>query len=99
MHNAAIEIKNLVDRTKEKINTFQNDIWLGEASEAYKDKAYKLLINLEKTYTELEYAILYIAKCSDSYSAIDKNTIEQIQTNLGLAEINLNGSSIFNIAE
>ncbi len=96
MHSAASSIKNTAEQLKTKISVLNNNVWSSDASLAYQKKANMILDSLITTYKEIEYAVLYIANCSDGYAAIDAATMENIKSNLSLSSIDLTGSSIFN---
>jgi uncharacterized protein YukE len=94
MHGLSTNIKNSLDNI-ESLNNQVGGLWIGPASEHYVEKSKKLISNFEPIYKELEYAILYMAKCSSGYKSIDDKILTEICNNLNITEPNLSGSNIF----
>lgn len=97
------EMHLIANRLKETLSNIQNnslelsksDAWVGESASNYINKIKKLTINFDDIYKELENAILFLAKTSDGYKAIDQNVINEICMNLNISEVNLSTSDIF----
>lgn len=69
--------------------------WEGNASEFYLRQLNDLTKNFDELNSEIENSILYLAKCSDGYNAIDNKVLKEICNNLNIMEPNLNTSNIF----
>lgn len=96
MHIQAKNMKELL----ENINTNSKKLsstgsWEGKAAEYFIKKTEKLTKNFDEIYIELENSILYLAKVSDGYQAIDENLMQEICNNLNIGEPSLGTSKIF----
>lgn len=70
--------------------------WCGEAADNYISKLKKVSSNIDMIFQEIENSILFMAKCSDGYQAIDKTIVKEICDNLNITEPNLSTSNVFN---
>ncbi len=96
MHNIANSMKTNLDAVKGKYQTLSSGAdWTGDAASACMEKFKKLVDTFDEAYNEIEYSILYMAKCSDGYQAIDQNVMKEICNNLNISEPNLSNSKIF----
>ena len=96
LHASANIMKDTLDKIiKANAQINANDTWIGPAASNYINEFNKLNTVFEKAYTELENSILYMAKVSDGYQAIDKNVMGEICQNLGITQPGLQTSDMF----
>jgi uncharacterized protein YukE len=96
LHATANRMKSILDEIKGDCSLISSsETWCGDASDFYVSKMKKLISNFDDAYIELENAIIFMAKCSDGYSAIDKNVSQQICDNLHITQLHLGVSKIF----
>ena len=97
LHSVAKSMKEILDNIDGiRIKILNGDSWSGSASNTYSDKLESVTKNFEEVFLEMENSILYMAKCSDGYQAIDNQIIREICSNLKINEPSLNTSNIFN---
>lgn len=96
LHNVANRMKEILDNVDTSCTSVTNNgLWEGNASNHYYSKAKKLISNFEEVYREMEMSVLYLAKCSEGYQAIDKNIVGEICNNLNITEPNYDSSKIY----
>lgn len=96
MHHIATNMKDIMDKIEsEYLNLQVSGCWSGPASSFYKDKFKKLISNFDEAHDEIEMAVLFLAKVSDGYKAIDENVVREICNNLKITEPNLTTSKVF----
>lgn len=96
LHQLAKHMKDLIydiESTSNKVSS--SDTWSGQAANYYTQKMKKLCSNFDEMFTELENSVLYMAKCSDGYQAMDKTVVAEICNNLNIQSPSLNSSKIF----
>lgn len=97
LHALSGKMKETLQKIEEsgmKIN--KSECWVGNASEFFVKKISVMSNNFEQIYNEIETSILYMAKCSSGYQAIDQKIMSEICENLNLSEPSLSKSEIFN---
>lgn len=96
MHQIANNIKDILNNISNTSKTLiKHNVWQGDAASYYVSKFQKFEKNFDEIYKELEYSVLYMAKCSDNYKTIDKKIVQEICNNLNISEPNLLSSKIF----
>jgi len=90
LHTVANNIKAIF----EKIESIQNQIsngnsWSGNASNNYVKNLRTVTKNFDSIVSDLEISILFMAKCSEDYQALDKLIIKELDSNLKFTESEL----------
>lgn len=97
LHSVAKNMKEILDNIDGIRTKISNgDSWSGSASNIYSEKLLSITKNFEEVFFEIENSILYMARISDGYQAIDQHVMREICSNLKITEPNLNTSNIFN---
>lgn len=97
LHSVAKNMKEILENIEGiRIRILNGDSWSGSASNNYSNKLGSVSKNFEEVFLEIENSILYMAKCSDGYQAVDQQIMREICSNLKITEPNLNTSNIFN---
>lgn len=90
LHVIADRIKENLDNVKsEGTSVCSNENWIGIASEYYLNKINNFSKNFDDIINKLEESILYMAKCSEGYQAIDSKIIKDFKIS------NTNISNVF----
>lgn len=96
LHSAAKKMKEIINNINDvRVKILNGNSWNGTASDTFCNKLESITKNFDEVFVELENSILYMAKCSDGYQAIDKHIMQEICSNLKITEPNLNTSNIF----
>ena len=96
LHSIAQNMKNSLDNILSYTQSLNGSgYWEGPASEYYINKMTKLINNFEEIFRELENSVLYLAKVTEGYQALDEKIIQEICNNLRISEPTLNTSKIF----
>lgn len=97
LHATAKNMKEILEKIDQiRIKILNGDSWDGNAANAYSSKLESITKNFEEIFLEIENSILYMAKCSEGYQAIDQQIMNEICSNLKITEPSLNTSNIFN---
>ena len=97
LHNLAKKMDDILNNVKSiRQEVINNKAWQGKAANFYFQKLNNVIQNFDEVYREIENSILYMAKCSDGYQAIDKDIMNEICNNLGITTPSLDTSNIFN---
>ena len=97
LHNLAKKMDNILSNVKSIGQVaIKNQDWQGKAANYYSQKLNNVIQNFDEVYREIENSILYMAKCSEGYQAVDKQIIDEICNKLGITTPSLDTSNIFN---
>lgn len=96
MHGTINKMKDIVDEIKaEYLKIASSGMWDGPASDNYLKNMKKIIEGFDDTYLEVENAILFMAKVSDGYKAVDRKIMMEICKNLNITSPGNAKSSIF----
>lgn len=96
IHHNALKIKEVANNLITINNKIKSgNYWDGIAAKNFSEKFKDILLNFEDIVEEIENCVLYIAKCTEGYEAIDKNIISEICNNLNISEANIKSTSMF----
>lgn len=97
MHMVAKNMKEKLDEIEAiRVKILNGGSWSGTASNQYATKLKNITSKFEDVFIEIENSILYMAKCSSGYKAIDEQLMKEICSNLKITEPSLGTSNIFN---
>lgn len=97
LHIIARKIENNFEDLKSLGTTLEaKEILVSPASNYYQTKFMSVVKNVDEALYEIESCVLYMAKISDGYKALDEKLLSDICAKLKMVEPTIESSRIFN---